>query len=82
MPRTGDDVSEYSTIGQPLFDAGAVKVTVVVPVAVVAPVAATATIPALPGSAADACAAIKNDISAAKMIKIFLIIFILKRVNC
>lgn len=65
MPRTGDDVSEKSTIGQPPWDAGAVKVKVAV--AVVVPVAATAVITALPGFAADACAAIKSDTSAAKM---------------
>ena len=62
----------YATIAEPPLEAGAVKVTV----AVVAPVAATPVITALPGLAANACAAIKNDSSAAQRKKNFLIMLI------
>jgi hypothetical protein len=73
----GFDVAVYRVIVEPPLLAGAVKATV----ADVEVVAITAPIPGAPGLAADACAAIKNDISAVKMMKIFLNMFISKMYN-
>jgi len=62
----------YLVIAKPPLLAGAVKATV----ADVELVAVATPIPGASGLAADACAAIKNDSSAAQRIKNFLIMLI------
>jgi len=68
----GFAVAVYEVIVEPPLDAGAVKATV----ADVELVAVTAPIVGAPGTAANACAAIKNDSSAAQRMKNFLIMLI------